>query len=189
MKCLKIIQILAKVVRVLLLIAFIVCIIGAAGCILGLIIVPLMKDVVLYDNKTLTDIFWENDIAMGQVYAGLVGGLISCGMGIFLSKYNEIFFKEEIKIGTPFDMVIVKKMRKVSIVNIACSLATAIVVAIAMAIVLAVNGIKNSKFDINVFSTVGFGLTLLILSLFCEYGARKDEEKEEPKQIEEPKSE
>ena len=81
-------------------------------------------------------------------------------------------------------------MRKVSIVNIACSLASAIVVAIAMAIVLAVNGIKSSKFNINVFSTVGFGLTLLILSLFCEYGARKGEEKvEEPKQIEEPKSE
>lgn len=170
MKALRIIQVLAKICRILCIICFVGCIVGAAGCVIGLVVVPLIKDIVVEGGKTVEQMFLEKNITMPKLYTSLGVGIAGCGMGIFLAKYNGVFFKQELDAGTPFDMVIVKKMRKVAIVNIIVSIVSCIAIAIAVAIVEKLN---NTSFNLNngYFSSIGFGIYLLILSLFCEYGA------------------
>ena len=70
-------------------------------------------------------------------------------------------------------------MRKAALVNIITSIALAIAAGIALAII---NVIFQTKidYDYHLFNTVLFGLVLLFLSLFCEYGAKVNEPKEEP---------
>lgn len=177
MKALRIIQVLAKVMRVICLVIFILTIIGAVFTLLGLIIVPVLQDQVLYDGKTLQMLLLEKNISMAQVYAGLSVGLLSTGVGIFLAKYNESFFAYEIKEGTPFKMEVVKRTRKNALVNIIVSISLVILSIIVVGII---SGIYKTKFNFNysLVSSVGYGLALLVISLFCEYGAEKDEKVE-----------
>ena len=174
MKALRIIQVLAKIARVICVILFVFCIVGAAGCLIGLITLPLSENIVIFDGKTVVEFINEKGGSMSKAYGGIVAGLLSCGVGIFLSKYNELFFKEEIELGTPFKMNIVKKMRKVAIVNIIATVALSIAVGIAVVIIQAIYH-EDINLDLNLFSTIGFGISLLIISLFCEYGAEKEE--------------
>ncbi len=178
MKALKIIQVLAKISEIICMVLFILCIIGAAGCLIGLIVVPIIQNTPLVDDKTLVDILAEQHVLMSEVYSGIVVGLLSCGVGAFLNKYNNIFFKEETALGTPFKMEIVKKMRKVAIVNIVATLALSIIASGSVAIIGVILH-ESVKFDWSLYSTIGFGISLLIISLFCEYGAEKDEPKPE----------
>ena len=170
MKSLKIIQVLAKILHVIFIVVFIACIVGASACLLGLILVPIFKGVVIYEDKTFEVLIAEKGAPLYQVYTGLAVGLLSCGVGIFLGKYNELFFKEEIELGTPFDMGIVKKMRMVALVNIVASLALAIVCGVGVGIVQYLNH-SDFEFKGELLSFVGFGLAMLVISLFCEYGA------------------
>ena len=189
MKSLKIIQTLANVARIICIVIFVLCIVGASLCVASLIALPFVKDIVVEteSGKTIEVIFVENDIPFNEAMFGLGVGLLSCGVGIFLAKYTEHFFDEEIKLGTPFDDSIVKKMRKVAIVHIIASIVTSAVAGIAYMIVKALTeGYGEFSFR-GLGGSIGFALALLVLSLFCEYGAEL--KKEQQPQAEEEKSE
>ena len=177
MKSLRIIQILAKIARVICIIVFVCSIIGAVGCISGLIALPLTQDAIVIDGKTLAEYLLEKDIPIEKAYAAMATGLASCGVSIFLSKYNELFFKREIELGSPFNDEIVKRMRKVAIVNIVVSLVLSVACAISISIVENVTKI-NMSFRFDYFSSIGYGISLLIISLFCDYGAEKSKPSE-----------
>ena len=181
MKSLKTIQVIAKILRILLVIGFVACIVGASICLISLILLPIFQDVVLYEDKTITILLAQENIPLYEAYASMSVGLLGCGVGIFLCKYNELFFKEEIDLGTPFTRYIVKKMRVVAVVDISVSFAVGLISGLAFSIVGAINHAKVD-FKGESFSFVGFGIALLIISLFCEYGAEIKEEKDnEPK--------
>ena len=186
MKSLKNIQLLVKILRIISLVVFILCIIGAAGCALALIIVPVCQDIKIMGEKTLQMLLLEKNVHMYQVYCGLCIGFVSCGVGIFLSRYNELFFEEELSVGTPFTFPMVKKTRKVALVNIIVSLCSSILAAIVVGIICAIYRSKYS-FNYGLFSTIGFGLALLVISLFTQYGAEKDNGGPEQEVIEENK--
>lgn len=176
MKSLRIIQALAKIARIICLIVFILCIIGAAGCLIGIIVVSSLRNVVLYEGKTLNDILIENRATFESVIAALIVGLLSTGVGIYLSKYNELFYKRELAVGTPFKMEVVKDIRKVSVVNIVVSFSLAVVATITVLIISGVTGV-HVEVSYSLFGTIGYGLVLLLISLFAQYGAEIDEAK------------
>ena len=184
MKSLRIIMILAKIARIVCLVLFILTIIGLVGCIAASIIVPSMWQEVVYNGKTLEMIFAEKNINFVTVQTAIGIGIFSLLVTIFLTKYAELFFGHVVKQGTPFEMVTVKKMRTLAIVNIAVEIASCIIVAITLAIVKHLHpelaDFNNSAYYVG---SVSFGIYMLILSLFVEYGTLKSnpvpEEKKE----------
>ena len=178
MKSLRIIQVLAKIARVLCIICFVCCIVGAVACLAGLIVLPIIQDKSFPDGKTVVAFLLEHQLTLEVCYSGLAVGLLGSGVGIFLAKYNELFFKEEIAVGTPFKMDIVRKMRRMSLVNIIVSISASVLAAIVVLIIQTAFQAKF-KFNYGLVSTVGFGISMLIISLFCEYGAEPEKVEEE----------
>ena len=170
MKSLRIIQILVKIVRIICIVLFVLFIVGAAGCALSLIILPIIQNIEVSEGKTIADLMVEKGVVISTMYGSIVIGLLSCGVGIFLAHVNRLFFEEELKVETPFDKDIVKKMRVNALINIIASIALSITAGIVVGIVKAVSG-NNTEFRFELLSTVGYGLFLLVLSLFCDYGA------------------
>lgn len=171
MKSLNIIQTLAKIGRIICIVLFILGIIGAAGSVLGLSLFPIMQGVIVAEpNKTLADYLLEKGIRLFDVYSSLAIAIAFSGLSIFLCKYTELLLNEQIKLGTPFDHSYVKKMRKYALISVI----TCVCVNILVAVILALVGFfTQTKFTYNAgsFSTIGWGIAILILSLFCEYGA------------------
>ena len=191
MKSLRIINVLAKIARVVCLILFILMIIGTLGCLMCTIFVPLLRNEVLYEGKTLEDIFVEKKLNFVTVETVCAIGTFVCAVNVFLTKYAEVFFARVVRQGTPFEMDTVKRMRKLAIVNIVVEIVTCIAVATTIAIVKVLNKdfieFNNSSYYAG---SISFGLYMLILSLFVEYGAIKDNPasapaEEEKKEVEE----
>ena len=136
-KSLRAIQILAKIARIIFMIIFVACIVGAAGCLIGFIVLPIVQNIVVDGNgKTVADVMIENRVLPANVYGSMTAGIIGCGGGIALGWINQKFYQEEIALGTPFEIGIVKKMRKVAIINIVVSASVSLLSVTATSIVL-----------------------------------------------------
>lgn len=178
MKSLRIIQTLFKVARVIALIFFILSIIGASGCFLAVIILASMSNVVLYDGQTLAQIMANNNTDINAVIASVVFGMLGCGFSIFLSKYSELFFLKELKAGTPFTREMAKEMRRYGLVYIIVTISATVIMSIAYGITaIFVKSLRSYDFSFHIGSIV-FGLFMIILSVFCDYGAELQETKE-----------
>ena len=177
MKSLNRIQIIAKVLRVLCVIGFVISIIGAVGCVLGLSLFNVVKDLpITKDRATVMQVLEKRNIPEYMVYTYLAVALADCGVSIFICKYNELLFKTEIMEGTPFTMSFVKNMRKNALVNILVSIGFIVLVGIVIGIVKVLMGYDGSE-SINLVNTFAYGIAMLILSLFVEYGAEVSEQK------------
>ena len=186
MKSLKIIQVLFKVARILALIFFILSIIGAAGCLIALIVMPCIKDIVVEQGKTIADLMAEQGVDVYGVIAAIAVGLVGCGVSIFLCKYSELYFLKELKVGTPFTKEMAKEMRKYGLIFAIVSAGSTIIIATTYAVVHHfIPSIGRYETSISVGSIV-YGLFFIILSVFCDYGAERDEElaKNAPQEIE-----
>ena len=174
MKSLKVIQTLSKIAWVICKVMFVICIVGASLSLVTLLTVPFIKDVVLYEDVSLTILLADKDTNVTTAIVASVVGLLGCGLGIFLAKYTELFFKKELDLGTPFDKKLVENMRKVALVHIIASIALTIVIAITLGVAKKVAGeaitMKNGSID----GSFGFGIALLVISLFCDYGAERE---------------
>lgn len=174
MKALRTIQVLVKIARVICIIIFVCGIIGAVGCGLTLILMPLMQSLDLGEDLSIEALLAENGVTLAEAYASLSIALVSCILCIVLYKYTQKFFEKELELGTPFNMDIVKGMRKVALFHIIASLSISFISGLVLGIVAGIEGTQlNYEFD--VFYTVGFGLFLLVISLFCEAGLDKAE--------------
>lgn len=170
MKSLKTIQVLAKIARIICLILFVTSIIGVVGSTIAIISYPYVQDVIVSEGKTVAQLLSEKGLGIKHVYFSLATSLAGCGLNVFLAKYTEVFFKKELEIGTPFHTGIVKSMRKMALVHIISSIAFAVAVGIAVAFMEVFGGVKIN-IEYSNLSTIGFGLSFLVLSLFCQYGA------------------
>ena len=175
MKSLKIIQILAKIIKIVCTVLTIIFIVGASICALSIILLPILKDTVIYEGKSFSIIIAENGTNYITALVASIVAFISCGAGIFLAKYTESFFKKELELGTPFNKELVKDMRKMAVVHIVLSIVVLIIISILIAIF---ESIYPEIIDIEYrFSgTIGFGLAMLVISLFCDYGAETKQE-------------
>ena len=177
MKSLKIIQTLCKIARVICIIIFVLSIIGAAGCLIGIILMPALKDEVIYNHKTLEQLLEKNGTNFNVALTAMIMAFVVCGVSIFLSKYTELFFKKEIEVGTPFNKDIVRRMRVLGVVHIVTGILTTVIVSSVIAIAVASNpDVENSRnFNLSNVSSLWFGIAMLIISLFANYDVEKEE--------------
>ena len=185
MKSLKIIQVLAKIGRILSKIIFIFCIIGFCGCAVGLVCLGVGLATVRFGGFTLEGVIEEYaSMSMSNVFGAMVLGMIYCAAEAVLSKFAEIYFRNELTDGTPFTHRGAKELLRLGILALAIPTASSILCAIATAIA--------SRFDpamkdlsYSAFGSFGLGIMMIFTSLICRYGADQNEAKTEEKQIRE----
>ena len=114
----------------------------------------------------------EGRMNMPTLYASMAVGLIFCAAEAVLCKFAEVYFKNELTDGNPFTLRGAKELMRLGILTIAIPLGTGIVCSIGVAIADNVYpGIE--KLSGGEFSSVGLGVMMIVLSLFCRYGAEQ----------------
>ena len=120
----------------------------------------------------------ENEAGMSlpTLYASMAVGLLFCGAEAVLCKFAEAYFKHELADGDPFTLRGAKELLRLGILTVAIPLGTVIVCSIGVAI--ADNMVPGiDKLSTGEFSSVGLGVMMIVLSLFCRYGAERNEGK------------
>ncbi len=175
MNTLKTIQTLAKIGKVFSKIIFVCCIVGFCGCIVGIVSLALGAETFKLGGVTVHSMI-ENEAGMNlpTLYASMAVGLLFCAAEAVLCKFAEAYFKHELADGDPFTLRGAKELMRLGILTIAILLGTGIVCSIGVAIADNVfPGID--KLSIGEFSSVGLGIMMIVLSLFCRYGAELNE--------------
>ena len=183
MKSLKVIQTLAKIGKVLSKIGFIFCIIGFCGCIIGVLGLVVGVEALNVGGVTLRNIIETNaEMNMPTLYAAMAVGILFCAAEAVLCKFAETYFKNELADGTPFTLRGSKELLRLGILNVAVPLGTVIICAIVIAVAgIFYPEIEKPSFD--GYGSFGIGIFMMILSLFCRYGAELNEKKAEQDNI------
>ena len=177
MKTLNTIQTLAKIGKILSKIIYVCCIVGFCGCIVGIVSLAIGAETFKLGGITVHSMI-ENKAGMNlpTLYASMAVGLLFCAVEAVLCKFAEIYFKNELADGNPFTLRGAKELMRLGILTIAIPLGTVIVCSIGVSIADNIYpGID--KLSIGEFSSVGLGVMMIVLSLFCRYGAELNEGK------------
>ena len=177
MNTLKTIQTLAKIGKVFSKIIFVCCIVGFCGCIVGIVSLALGAETFKLGGVTIHSMI-ENEAGMNlpTLYASMAVGLLFCAAEAVLSKFAEIYFRNELADGDPFTLRGAKELLRLGILTVAIPLGTGIVCSIGMAI--ADNFFPEiEKLSYDGYASVGLGITMIVASLLCRYGAEVKEEK------------
>lgn len=176
MKTLKTIQKLSKVGEILSKIMFICCIVGFCLCIAGFVSMGLGAPALKLGSITLKGIInTEAETTIGTIYTAMAVGLILCAREAVLAKFAECYFKHELADGTPFTFSGAEELKRLGILTICIPVGTQIAAEIVYAVM------KQMMQDIAPFrlhnsSSIGLGITFIIVSLICQYGAEKSYE-------------
>ena len=178
MKSLKTIQVLAKVGKILSKIVFIFCCIGFCGCIISLICLGLgvAETIHMGDFTLYTGIAEYAGLNQPTLFAGIAVGLVFCTVEGILSKTAELYFKHELADGTPFTLRGANELKRLGVLTIVLPLAATILCVIGVAIAESFDP-EITRISVDGFASVGLGIMMLILSLFCRYGVEVSEGK------------
>ena len=170
MNTLKTIQTLSKIGRILSKIVYICCVVGFCGCIVGMISLGLGGEVFKLGGVTIHSIIESHShMSMQALYTAMAVGIVLCAAEAVLSKFAEIYFKNELADGTPFTMRGAKELMCLGILTISIPLGMVIVCSIGVAI--ADNFFPEiEKLSYDGYASVGLGVMMILLSLFCRYG-------------------
>ena len=184
MNTLKTIQTLSKIGRILSKIVYICCVVGFCVCIVGIISLGLGGEVFKLGGVTIHSIIESHShMSMPALYTAMAVGIVLCAAEAVLSKFAEVYFKNELKDGTPFTMRGAKELMRLGILTITIPLGMVIVCSIGVAI--ADNffpEIETLSYD--EYASVGLGVMMIVSSLFCRYGAEVCDGKASLKNIE-----
>lgn len=171
MKTLKTIQTISKVAKVISKIVFILCIIGCAGCILGIVSLAVIPDGFKVGEVTLHSIIEDNaEMNMGTMYTSMAMAIFICAGEAVLAKFAELYFKNELKAGTPFTLDGAKELMRLGILTVCIPIGAQIIAGIVGSIMVTLfnDAVKNS-FELS--GSVGLGVMFIVMSLLCRYGA------------------
>ena len=170
-KSLKTIQTLAKIGRAISKIIFIVFIVSAVLCIAGIVSVAMGADNSAELGKVTVHglIDGIDGINIGRAYDVLAQLLVFVISGAVLAKFTEVYFRNELKAGTPFTFEGAEEMRRLGILGIAIPLAASIAGAIIAAVTASQMGVE--KHQINNGAGITLGLLFLVLSVIFRHGA------------------
>ena len=177
MKTLITIQTLAKIGKAFSKIIYVCCIVGFCGCIVGIVSLAIGAETFKLGGVTVHSMI-ENKAGMNlpTLYASMAVGLLFCASEAVLCKFAEIYFKNELADGNPFTLRGAKELMRLGILTVAIPLGTVIICSIGVSIADNVYpGID--KLSIGEFSSVGLGIMMIVLSIFCRYGAELNEGK------------
>lgn len=176
MKSLNTIQKLSQIGRIFSKIAFILSVIGFCGCIAGIISLSFGSGEVTKIGGVALHNLLKSDYGYNvkSITAALVGWLVICAGEAVLAKFAEVYFKKELKAGTPFTLDGAKKMNRLGILTLAIPVGSAIIGGIAEEIIAGFLKIETSAvLDICFDNEANFalGIVFIIISLLCRYGA------------------
>jgi len=177
-KTLNAIQTISKIGKILSKIVFICCIVGAVFCIVGLASLAVgVGELFKVGDVTVYGLIEANaQMSIHTMLAAMVTGAIICAGEAVLAKFAELYFHHELAAGTPFTLEGSKELMRLGILSIAIPVAVSVAAAIAYGILRAVLG-DVAELDMTDLS-VGLGITFIIMSLLCRYGAEQAEKKE-----------
>lgn len=175
MNTLKTIQTLAKIGKIISKIIFVCCIVGLCGCIIGIIGLALGAESFKLGSVTIHSLIEDHaGITLPALYASMAVGAVFCAAEAVLCRFAGKYFNHELADGTPFTRRGAKELLRLGILTVAIPLGTEIVCSIAVAIAEHVYpGIE--KLSTGEFSSVGLGVMVIVLALFCRYGAELKE--------------
>ena len=179
MKTRNTIQTLAKIGKIISKIIYVCCIVGFCGCIVGIVSLAVGAETFKLGGVTIHGMIENNEgMNLPTLYASMAVGLLFCAAEAVLCRFAEIYFKNELADGDPFTLRGAKELLRLGILTIAIPLGTGIVCSIGVAIADNVYpGIE--KLSVGEFSSVGLGVMMIVLSLFCRYGAELNEGRSE----------
>ncbi len=184
MNTLKTIQTLSKIGKILSKIVYICGVVGFCGCIVGIISLGVGSEVFKLGGVTIHSIIESHShMSMPTLYTAMAVSMVLCAAEAVLSKFAEVYFKNELKDGTPFTMRGAKELMRLGILTITIPLGMVIVCSIGVAI--ADNffpEIETLSYD--EYASVGLGVMMIVSSLFCRYGAEVCDGKGSLKSIE-----
>ena len=165
-KSLKTIQGFSKAGKILSKIVFIFSIITFCSLAVGLIGLIFGSDVFKLGGESIVS-YIENEaqMSLGSIYSSAITGMIISAGEIFISKTAENYFNFELNEKTPFTFEGAKKMRTLGIVTSCVTLASQ-----PISITAKVMGSAES-FDSDATANIIIGVTFIIVSFLCAYGA------------------
>ena len=143
------IQKLSKLGKILCSIVFVFCVIGIIGSVVGIAFLA------------------------ANIY--MVVAIILCSGEAVIAKFAEHYFKGELLDGTPFNMERAKELTRLGIITIGVSIVTEMVAAIVYEIMSFIF-VNTDSLEIGNWGSVGIGITFIIVSLICRYGAERGRE-------------
>lgn len=155
MKSLDTIQKLSKIGRVLSKIAFLFSVIGFCGCIAGLLSLSFGNgSLIKIGGVTLHALISEEyGYNIKSITAALSGWMIICAGKAVLSKFAEVYFKNELKAETPFTLVGAKGLLLLGILTLAIPTGCAVAGSIVEGIIAALCRSKRRKLWIYILIT------------------------------------
>jgi hypothetical protein len=179
MKSLAVIQTLAKIGRVVSKVLLVCCIVGFCLCLTGVVSLALGAETFKLGGVTVHSMI-ENSAEwdLPAVYASLIVGMVFCAADSFLCKAAVKYFQNELADGTPFTLRGARELMHLGILTAAVSLGAVILCSIGLS---AANNVFPGvdKIPLDEYSSVGVGVAMIVLSLFCRCGAEQLEEKTE----------
>lgn len=162
MNSLQKVQKISKVLYVFTMIAFVCSIVGLVGSIIGSIFIGVNGL-----DASIINYFVSIGVPLDQniVLCACICSTVECLFLIILYAFVKKFYKQELRLGNPFDKPVVKSMRKLGILHIVLP----IIASLIIAIIVACFGVK----DINIqnWSNITLGIVYLIVSFILEYGS------------------
>ena len=177
METLKIIQTLSKIGRDFSKIVFICCLVGFGGCAIGILSLGFGGEIFKLGGITIHSMIeGHSSMSMPTIYTIMAVGMVLCVAEAVLSKFAELYFKNELADGNPFTLRGAKELMRLGILTIAIPLGTVIVCSIGVSI--ADNFFPEiEKLSYDGYSSVGLGVMMIVSSLLCRYGAKMCDEK------------
>lgn len=174
---LQTIQTLSKIGKILSKIVFVCSVVGFCLCIAGIISFLLGGETFQLGGMTIHGIVEDQFHAnIPTIYASLIVVMVLCAGEAVLSKFAEVYFKNELADGNPFTLRGAKELMRLGILTIAIPMGTMLVCSIGVSIADSFfPAIEKVTYD--GYVSVGLGVMMIISSLFCRYGAEVKEEK------------
>lgn len=168
-KSLKTVQTICKVCKVLAEIAFVLLIVGAVlvlAC--GIFIGAGKMDALMSSGALVLDeMLQQSGVTQEYVTAVLVCMTIIIAAEAVVAKFINVYFKHELKAGTPFTFEGAKEMLRLGIITIAVPAGASLVATIVFGIMAAGSGL-DSEFNFEI--SLGMGLVFLALSPLLKHG-------------------
>lgn len=168
-KSLKTVQTICKVCKVLAEIAFVLLIVGAVlvlAC--GIFIGAGKMDALMSSGALVLDeMLQQSGVTQEYVTAVLVCMTIIIAAEAVVAKFINVYFKHELKAGTPFTFEGAKEMLRLGIITIAVPAGASLAATIVFDIMAAGSGL-DSEFNFEI--SLGMGLMFLALSPLLKHG-------------------
>lgn len=168
-KSLKTVQTICKVCKVLAEIAFVMFVVIVALMLVAAIFTGTGKmDALLSSGGVvLDDMLQQTGVTQDYMVAVLVCMTIIIAAEAVVAKFINVYFKHELKAGTPFTFEGAKEMLRLGIITIAVPVGASLAATIVFDIMAAGSGL-DSEFNFEI--SLGLGLMFLTLSPLLKHG-------------------